>query len=66
VAVVLVAGPTRAFLLSSLGASLAEPFSPRFWATTIGLVAIVLLPLAHPAVRQRLLPGSSRASQGLS
>ena len=55
-AVVLVAGPTRAFLLSSLGASLTEPFSPRFWATTVGLAAIVLLPLLHPAVRRRLFP----------
>jgi uncharacterized membrane protein YdjX (TVP38/TMEM64 family) len=56
-AVVLVAGPTRAFLLSSFGASLEEPFTPRFWATTLGLIAIALLPLAHPAVRRLLLPG---------
>jgi uncharacterized membrane protein YdjX (TVP38/TMEM64 family) len=54
-AVVLVAGPTRAFLLSSLGASLAEPSSPRFWLTTAILLAIVVLPLAHPGLRQRLL-----------
>ncbi len=56
VAVVLVAGPARAFLLSSLGATLEEPLSPRFWATSIGLVAVVLLPLAHPGIRRRLLP----------
>jgi len=58
-AVVLVAGPARAFLLSSLGASLGEPQSPRFWATTIGLAAVVLLPLAHPGIRRRLLPRAS-------
>ena len=59
VAVVLVAGPARAFLLSTLGASLGEPHSPRFWATTAALVAAVLLPLAHPGVRRRLLPRAS-------
>ncbi len=63
VAVVLVAGPARAFLLSTLGASLGEPQSPRFWATTAALVAAVLLPLAHPGVRRRLLPRASAASQ---
>jgi len=62
-AVVLVAGPARAFLLSSLGASLAEPFSPRFWATAVGLAAAVLLPLAHPGIRRRLLPRASRSAQ---
>ncbi len=56
VLVVLVAGPARAFLLSSFGASLEEPQSPRFWATTIGLAAAALLPLAHPGLRRRLLP----------
>jgi uncharacterized membrane protein YdjX (TVP38/TMEM64 family) len=61
VAVVLVAGPARAFLLSSFGASLEEPQSPRFWATTIALAAAVLLPLAHPGLRQRLLPRASEA-----
>jgi uncharacterized membrane protein YdjX (TVP38/TMEM64 family) len=54
-AVVLVAGPTRAFLLSSLGAALLEPSSPRFWLTSGLLVAAVLLPLAHPGVRRRLV-----------
>jgi uncharacterized membrane protein YdjX (TVP38/TMEM64 family) len=58
VAVVLVAGPARAFLLSSFGASLEEPLSPRFWATTIALAAAVVLPLAHPGLRRRLLPRS--------
>jgi uncharacterized membrane protein YdjX (TVP38/TMEM64 family) len=58
-AVVLVAGPTRAFLLSSLGASLAQPRSPSFWMATAALVAALLLPLAHPAVRARLFPRAS-------
>jgi uncharacterized membrane protein YdjX (TVP38/TMEM64 family) len=62
VAVVLVAGPVRAFLLSSLGASLEEPLSPRFWATSIGLAAVVLLPLAHPGLRKRLLPPRSASA----
>jgi uncharacterized membrane protein YdjX (TVP38/TMEM64 family) len=65
-AVVLVAGPARAFLLSSFGASLGEPQSPRFWATTAGLVAAVLLPLAHPGVRRRLLPRASDPGNGAS
>jgi uncharacterized membrane protein YdjX (TVP38/TMEM64 family) len=56
VLVVLVAGPARAFLLSSFGASLEEPQSPRFWATTIGVAAAALLPLAHPGLRRRLMP----------
>jgi uncharacterized membrane protein YdjX (TVP38/TMEM64 family) len=63
VAVVLVAGPARAFLLSSLGASLEEPLSPRFWATSIALVAAVLLPLAHPGLRRRLLPRRSASAE---
>jgi uncharacterized membrane protein YdjX (TVP38/TMEM64 family) len=55
-AVVLIAGPARAFLLSSFGASLEDPRSPRFWATAVGLAAAALLPLAHPGLRRRLLP----------
>jgi uncharacterized membrane protein YdjX (TVP38/TMEM64 family) len=58
VGVVLIAGPTRAFLLSSLGAALLEPSSPRFWWTTGLLLAIVVLPLLHPGLRRRLLTRS--------
>jgi uncharacterized membrane protein YdjX (TVP38/TMEM64 family) len=61
-AVVLVAGPARAFLLSTLGASLAEPRSVAFWVVAALVGALLVLPLAHPAVRRRLLgrvmPGS--------
>ena len=58
-AVVLVAGPARAFLLSTLGASLAEPRSLGFWVATAAVGAALVLPLAHPAVRRRLLRRSS-------
>jgi len=63
VLVVLVAGPARAFLLSSFGASLEEPQSPRFWATTLGLAAAALLPLAHPRLRRWLLPPRAQTDQ---
>ena len=63
VAVVLVAGPVRAFLLSSFGASLEDPQSPRFWAAAIGLATAALLPLAHPGLRRRLLPRLSEQPQ---
>ena len=53
-AVVLVAGPARAFLLSTLGASLAEPRSLAYWLTAAAVAAVLVLPLAHPAVRRRL------------
>jgi uncharacterized membrane protein YdjX (TVP38/TMEM64 family) len=65
VAVVLVAGPTRAFLLSSFGASLLEPRSPRFWITSGLLLALVILPLVHPGLRRRLWPRPA-ASRGSS
>ena len=58
-AVVLVAGPARAFLLSTLGASLAEPRSLGFWLATAAVGVVLVLPLAHPAVRRRLLRLSS-------
>jgi uncharacterized membrane protein YdjX (TVP38/TMEM64 family) len=54
-AVVLVGGPTRAFLLSSFGASLVEPRSPLFWLAGAALAVALLLPLAHPRVRAYLL-----------
>ncbi len=60
-AVVLVAGPARAFLLSTLGASLAEPRSLAFWLVAAAIGAALVLPFAHPAVRRRLLRGSSPA-----
>jgi uncharacterized membrane protein YdjX (TVP38/TMEM64 family) len=54
VAVVVVAGAARAFLVSSLGASLVEPRSLQFWLTTLALLLAVLAPLAHPGLRRRL------------
>ena len=61
-AVVLVAGPARAFLLSTLGASLAEPRSLAYWLVAAGVGALLVLPLAHPAVRRRLFGGSAKPS----
>ncbi len=62
-AVVGIAGPARAFLLSTLGASLVEPRSPGFWVAAALVGAALVLPLAHPAVRRRLL-GRAPPSQG--
>ena len=55
VAVCAIAGPFRAFLYAWLGAQLVDFGSPRFWAATLVLLAVAVLPLAHPRVRRWLL-----------
>ncbi len=55
VAVVLPAALIRAACYSFLGAYLLDPGSAGFWIATLVLVAVALLPLAHPGVRARLL-----------
>ena len=63
VAVVLPAALIRAACYSFLGAYLLDPGSPGFWIASVVLVAVALLPLAHPAVRARLL-ARPRAAAG--
>jgi len=45
----------RAACYAFLGANLLEPGSPRFWLATGVLIAVGVLPLAHPGFRARLL-----------
>ncbi len=52
---VLVGGPIRAGAYSLLGSSLLDLGSPRFLAALAFLAAVVLLPLAHPRVRRRIV-----------
>ncbi|MGH0038049.1 MAG: TVP38/TMEM64 family protein [Myxococcota bacterium] len=54
-AVVLPAALFRAACYSFLGANLLEPGSTRFWIASGLLLAVAILPLAHPGVRARLL-----------
>ncbi len=51
---VTIGAPIRAFALAFLGESLLEIGSPRFFAATGVLLACVVLPFAHPAVRRRV------------
>jgi uncharacterized membrane protein YdjX (TVP38/TMEM64 family) len=46
--------PVRAFAFSAFGAALVDPGAPEFRTVSLGLGALVLLPLAIPAVRRRL------------
>jgi uncharacterized membrane protein YdjX (TVP38/TMEM64 family) len=50
-----IAGPFRAGLYAWFGAQLVDFGSPRFWTATAVLVAVAVLPLAHPRVRRWLL-----------
>ena len=47
--------PIRAFLYSFFGSALFEPGTQRFVVASVVLVAVALLPLAHPGTRKRLL-----------
>jgi uncharacterized membrane protein YdjX (TVP38/TMEM64 family) len=61
VVAVFLASPLRSLSWSMFGASLLDTGSPRFWITTAALVAVTLLPLAHPKVRAALF-GSGRGA----
>lgn len=50
-----IAGPFRAGLYAWFGAELMDFGSPRFWTATGVLVAVALLPFAHPRVRRWLI-----------
>lgn len=59
-AAVAIAAPVRAFAYSFFGSTLLDPGTPRFWFATIVLAAVVLAPLAHPGIRQRLQRAAGR------
>jgi len=58
---VALAAPVRAFAYSFFGSTLLDPGTPRFWIATIVLVAVALLPLAHPGFRERMLSVAKQA-----
>jgi len=60
VVAVLPAALFRSSCYALLGATLLEPGSARFWVASGVLLAVALLPLAHPGLRARLLrrPGA--------
>ena len=58
--VVLVAGPIRAATFAYLGANLLDIGSAGFWLASALLVALALLPLAHPKLRREGLGLASR------
>ncbi|MEB2344657.1 MAG: VTT domain-containing protein [Deltaproteobacteria bacterium] len=51
---VALAAPVRAFAFSFFGSTLLDPGTPRFWAATLVLLGVCLLPLAHRGFRARL------------
>jgi len=53
----LVAGPLRAFACSLLGSALLDMGSLESWLWMAAFLAVALLPLLHPELRRRLLPG---------
>jgi uncharacterized membrane protein YdjX (TVP38/TMEM64 family) len=64
VGVVLLTGPVRAASYALLGAHLLEVGSAGFWLASAAMLAVVLLPLAHPVVRARIFSRSAPASAG--
>jgi uncharacterized membrane protein YdjX (TVP38/TMEM64 family) len=52
---VALAAPIRAALYAFFGSTLLEPGTPRFYVSSVILVGVALLPLAHSRTRQRLL-----------
>jgi uncharacterized membrane protein YdjX (TVP38/TMEM64 family) len=58
---VAIAAPVRALAYSFFGSTLLDPGTPRFWVATILLVAVALLPLAHPGFRGRILSVAKQA-----
>lgn len=61
-AAVLVGAVTRAFLYSLFGASLDDESSLLLWVSAGLLLVFFLLPVAHPAVRERLLGARENGS----
>ena len=57
-AALLLGGPVRAAIYSFLGSTLLDLGSPRFYVASVILLAVSVLPLAHPGVRRRLVTRS--------
>jgi uncharacterized membrane protein YdjX (TVP38/TMEM64 family) len=51
---ILLGAPVRAFAFSALGARIVDRHEPDFLLACVGVAAVVLLPLAIPAVRRRI------------
>jgi uncharacterized membrane protein YdjX (TVP38/TMEM64 family) len=51
---IVLGAPVRAFAFSAFGAALVDPSTMEFRTISLGLAALVLLPLAVPGVRRRL------------
>ena len=62
--VVALTGPLRAACYAFLGAHLLEVGSAGFWLASAAMLAVALLPLAHPMVRARIFSRSSPARAG--
>jgi uncharacterized membrane protein YdjX (TVP38/TMEM64 family) len=56
VTAIVLGAPVRAFAYSAFGAALVDPRAPEFRVISLGFAALVLVPLAVPAVRRRLFP----------
>jgi uncharacterized membrane protein YdjX (TVP38/TMEM64 family) len=46
---------SRAFILAFFGSTLLEPGSPRFYAASLLLLAVFVVPLLHGGLRRRML-----------
>jgi len=51
----------RAFAYAFFGSTLLSPGSPRFYVAALVLLLAFVVPLAHPAVRRRVLEASISA-----
>jgi uncharacterized membrane protein YdjX (TVP38/TMEM64 family) len=54
VTAIVLGAPVRAFAFSAFGAALVDPSTPEFRTISLGLTALILLPLCVPAIRHRL------------
>jgi uncharacterized membrane protein YdjX (TVP38/TMEM64 family) len=56
--------PLRAYLCASFGAALEDFGSPAFWRATALFAAVLVVPLAIPSLRRRILLDGSAVSSG--
>jgi uncharacterized membrane protein YdjX (TVP38/TMEM64 family) len=55
---IVLGAPVRAFAYSAFGAALVDPSTPEFRNVSLGLAALVIVPMLVPAVRRRLFARS--------
>lgn len=55
---IVLGAPVRAFAFSAFGAALVDPGTPEFRTVSLGLAALMLLPLLVPGIRRRLFAQS--------